>query len=62
MQKGPRKQANEASDSRWPQKAEGPSTMLKRGPKYDLLQFMTEPKTVHKYAQNTMQNKAKREL
>ena len=35
--------------------------MLKRGPKYDLLQFMTEPKTVHKHAQNTYAKQGQKE-
>ena len=45
----------EATDAFWSQTGEGPSTMLKRGPKYDLLKFSTRPKTAYKYAQNTMQ-------
>ena len=50
----------EATDACWSQTGEGPSKMLKRGPKHDLLQFMIKPKTMHKHAQNTMQDKAKK--
>ena len=50
----------EVSDACWPQTDEGPSTKLKRDLKYDLLQFMIRAKTVYKYAQNTMQDKAKK--
>ena len=44
------KRDKEASDGFWPQTEEGPSTMLKRGPKHGILQFMTKPKTMHKQA------------
>ena len=50
----------EATDTCWPQTDEGPSTKLKRDLKYDLLQLMIKPKIVYKYAQNTMQDKAKK--
>ena len=60
MQKVGLKEDKEVSDACWPQTDEGPSTKLKRDLKYDLLQFMIKPKTVHKHAQNTMQNKAKK--
>ena len=46
----------EATDTCWSQTGKGPSTMLKRGPKYDFLQLMAEPKTVYNYTQNAMQD------
>ena len=52
---GPKMWGNEASHSFWPQTAEGPSTMLERDPKYDILLLMDRPKTVWKQAKNTMQ-------
>ena len=61
MQEMGQKRDKEASDGFWPQTQEGPSIMLKRGPKYGILQLMIRPKKVHKYAQNTIQNKAKKE-
>ena len=54
------KEDKEVSDACWPQTDEGPSTKLKRDLKYDFLQLMIKPKTVYKYAQNTMQDKAKK--
>ena len=50
MQEMGLKRDKEASDGFWPQIEEGPSTMLKRGLKNDILQFMTKPKTVQKQA------------
>ena len=44
----------EAGGGFWPQTQRGPSTMLKRGPKYCTLQLMAGPKTVCKNAQNAM--------
>ena len=38
------------------------SITLKRGQKYDYLQFMAAPKTVYKYTQNVMQDEAKKRL
>ena len=40
---------NEASETRRPQTDEGPSTILKRGQKYDIFQFTTNHKNQHKY-------------
>lgn len=57
MQKWPRKQDIEATHRCWPRTGKGPSEILKRGQKYDVLQFMTNPKNRYKYAQNAMQNK-----
>ena len=60
MQEMGQKEDKEGSDGCRPQTDEGLSTMFKRGPKYDILQLMIKPKTVYKYAQNTMRNKAKK--
>ena len=60
MQKVGPKEDKEVSDAWWPQTDEGPSKKLKRDLKYDFLQFMIRAKTVYKYAQNTMQDKAKK--
>ena len=38
------------------------SITLKRGQKYDYLQFMEAPKTVYKHARNAMQNEAQKWL
>ena len=60
MQKVGLKEDKEVSDACRPQTDEGPSTKFKRDLKYDLLQLMIKPKTVYKYAQNTIQDKAKK--
>ena len=60
MQEKGQKRVKEACGGCWPQTQMGPSTMLKRGPKYFTLQLMARPKTVCKNAQNAMQNKAKK--
>ena len=58
MQEMSQQRSKEASSGWRSQTSEGPSTMLKRDPKYGFLQFRTSPKTVYKYAQNIMQNEA----
>ena len=57
MQEMSQQRGKEASGAWRSQTSEAPSTMLNRGPKYDLLQFMIKPKTVHKHAKNAMQDR-----
>ena len=47
---------NESTHKFWPLTEKCPYKILKNGQKYDVLQLMAKPKTVYKYAQNTMQD------
>ena len=62
MQELDRKMDKEVSGRYKAQTEKDSSTTLKRGQKYDYLQFMEAPKTVYKYTQNVMQDEAQKRL